>query len=454
MKTITPEQANTFVAEGERKSGEARAKDVQMRLRDLVLYAKEHSPYFQQAYRDIDESFVLSDLPVTSKSKLMESYEDWVTDSEISLAGLMEYLSDVKNVSVLYLGRYTALLTSGTSGNPMPMVRDSYHNAIHGCLVAQRLLKGIDPNLMNPAHTKIASVITLESLSSSYSSAMRIKQKAGEFSENLALFSVLTPMPQLVKQLNAFQPKFLSGYASSLSLLAKEKEAGTLTIEPQALASSAELLSDEVYATLRQTFNCPVLNNYCSTEGGEIAMTCSEGHLHLNEDWIIVEPVDSQCRPVGSGNWSDGVLITDLTNYVQPVIRYHVNDSVRISASTCKCGSSLPVLEISGRAGEILSFNGIPLTFPVFAGIMLDKKGLLNWQLVQTGDSALEVRAVLTDNCNQVETGNDIVKSLKDILLAQGCGDVDVTLSNQDFLRSARGGKIPFTIKQFESSLR
>lgn len=446
MKTITLEQAHALVAEGERKSSEERAKDVQARLRELVLYVKEHSPYFQQAYRNIGEGFALSELPITFKAKLMENYEDWVTDREISLPGLEQYFTDIKNVSADYLGRYVAITTSGSSGNSMPMVRGSYRNIIHGCLMTQRFLRGIDPNIMNPAYTKIASIIYTGKFCSSYCSGMKLKQKSGKFSENFEIYSVLTPVSQIVERLNVFKPDFLTGYPSFLALLAKEKVAGTLKIEPKLLACSAELLSSEVYAALRQAFNCPVLNNYCSTEGGEIAMSCSEGHLHLNEDWIIVEPVDAQYRPVGLGEWSDGILITDLTNYVQPIIRYYVNDSVKISVSECKCGSSLPILEISGRTGDSLCFNGATMTYPAFAGIMLDCKGVLNWQLVQTGECALEVRFIANDDCAWAEIGNGIVKKLKKTLYDYGYGDVDVTISKQDLLINPRSGKIPLTI--------
>ena len=65
------------------------------------------------------------------------------------------------------------------------------------------------------------------------------------------------------------------------------------------------------------------------TEGGEVAMTHDCPHLHVNDDWIIVEPVDRDNRPMGmSDEWSAGVLITDLSNYVQPIIRYFVSEFV------------------------------------------------------------------------------------------------------------------------------
>ena len=50
------------------------------RLRELVINAKENSPYFSKLYADIPDDFLLSDLPVTNKRDLMEHWNDWVTD--------------------------------------------------------------------------------------------------------------------------------------------------------------------------------------------------------------------------------------------------------------------------------------------------------------------------------------------------------------------------------------
>ena len=44
--------------------------------------------------------------------------------------------------------------------------------------------------------------------------------------------SVLESIDDIVKKLNDFQPEVLSGYASSLVLLAVEKEKGNLNIPP------------------------------------------------------------------------------------------------------------------------------------------------------------------------------------------------------------------------------
>lgn len=463
MKTISQEQAYQFVAEGterampcggaaparsETQTRTKRMKAARERLRELVLYAKEHSPYFQEAYKGISDSFTLEDLPVTTKAGLMECYDRWPTDPQVTEKSVRAYLSDVANVSESYLGRYTALSTSGTTGAPMPMVRDGYHNIIHGQLMEQRLLKGIDKRKTRPFTAKVASIIATDGFVSSYSSALRIKNRLGEKEGNFLILSILTPVSDLIRQLNGFVPEMLTGYPSVLAVLAGAKLDGRLTIAPDVIASSAEKMTRDVFELLRKAFACPVLDNYCSTEGGEIAMSCRDGHLHLNEDWVLLEPVDDNMRPVPPGQWSTGVLVTDLANYVQPIIRYHVNDCVRLSEQPCECGCDLPVLEISGRMGDTLRLNGMDVAFPVAYFMLADVDGLMNWQLVQPKHNSVELRFQESYGANRAEVACAVSRKLKESLLSYGCGEVDVTLSDEAFIKNPRGGKTPHIIKK------
>ena len=150
MKAIKREEAVRLCLEGERISPAERKRLAAERLRELVSYAREHSAYYKKAYREVGEDFRLSDLPPVTKKELMADYGAWVTDSGVTEEGVRAYISSDAALETLYLGRYTALTTSGTTGNPMPMVRDAYHNMIHGALLQTRLLREVDPELMNP----------------------------------------------------------------------------------------------------------------------------------------------------------------------------------------------------------------------------------------------------------------------------------------------------------------
>jgi phenylacetate-coenzyme A ligase PaaK-like adenylate-forming protein len=74
-----------------------------------------------------------------------------------------------------------------------------------------------------------------------------------------------------------------------------------------------------------------VNQSYAASEAMPLALPCRYRQLHLNSARFVVEPIDPEGTAVPPGTRSDGVLVTNLANYVQPVIRYQLGDSVVIS---------------------------------------------------------------------------------------------------------------------------
>ena len=446
MKTIELAEAKRLVAEGGRLPDAERRQLQQQRLRELVVYVREHSPYFARHYADVPADFRLSDLPPTEKPTLLANYDDWVTDRRIHLADVLEYVNrDASKDQSRFLGDYTALRTSGSTGNPLPMVRDDYHNKIHGQLIGQRLLEGANADAMDISKHRRASVIHLSNGASSYGAFLRMKAAHPECADNLLGISVLESVDSIVEKLNDFQPETMAGYPSMMVRLAVEQLQGRLHLSLKHLATSAEMLSEENFHLLREAFQCPVANNYCMTEGGEIAMTHNCPHLHINDDWVIVEPIDKDGNLITDPDqWSDAILVTDLSNFVQPIIRYRVGDVVRVRPSTYDC-SPLPILQIQGRSFDNYTICG--QTFNV-VGIFAKAEvwpGLQRVQFVQTDDSTIQVRGIC--KTSPAEVLPSLCERLKAFLAEEGCPDARFTWSAEPLIHNERGGKIPLYVK-------
>ena len=458
MKTISQEAAMRLVAEGAALSPAARHELQQQRLHELVDYVRNHSPYLAELYADLPADYTLADLPPTDKATMLEHYNDWVTDRELTLDRVMQYVNRPVSDTSLLLGKYTALCTSGSTGTPLPMVRDDYHNKIHEAMLAQRLFFVDNPELLDPTRHKVASIIHTSPAASSYNSYLRMIARYPQITDNILVISVLENIDETVRKLNAFQPELISGYASSLLLLAVEKEKGHLDIPVKLITNSAELLTKEAYDRIHAAFQCPVLNNYCMTEGGEIAMTHGSHDLYLNDDWIIVEPME------------EGAYITDLTNYVQPIIRYYVNDRVRITPSRVNGQGSkvkgqgskvkgqegspstlnpqpstfnLPILEISGRTFETFTLCGQTFTMVSIVTKAEVWEGLLQWQVVQTTPETMEVRGVCAPDADPHQVLGSLAAQLQVYFRQNGCPAAVFTYSLEPLLFNARGGKIP-----------
>ena len=81
-------------------------------------------------------------------------------------------------------------------------------------------------------------------------------------------------------------------------------------------------------------------------------------------DGCISTPTGTSSRPstpsgapLSDGQRSDTVLVTNLANDVQPLIRYELGDSVVIAAEPCPRGSPLPTVTPEGRTDEILKVS-------------------------------------------------------------------------------------------------
>lgn len=446
MKTISYSDAAKLVEEGRNLPREERLKIQKERLRTLVDYVKEKSPYFKELYKDLKNEFSLEDLPPTHKSTLLENYDQWVTDPDLKKETVLKYLDRNVSDNTLLLGKYSALKTSGSTGNPLPMVRDDYHNKVHGALVNLRLMHGFDSDILNPSKHRIATVIHTSPGASSYNGYLRALAAFPNYAHNMIALSVLEDIDSVVKKLNEFKPDVMTGYASSLLLLAKEKKEGRLDIDLKMIANSAELLTDEAYKELTEAFGCPVINNYCMTEGGEIAMANGSPEMLLNEDWVIVEPVDKDLNPVENPDeFSEGILITDLSNFVQPIIRYHVGDRVKIMPPEDK--TSLPELKIEGRTCEPFTLGGKQFTTVTLIAKAEVWQGLLKWQALQKDPNTIEMRGVCAPGYDPNEVLSGLALKLEEYFHENGCEKARFTYSDEPLLHNKNGGKIPRYIK-------
>jgi len=429
---------------------EQRDKNRQERLEELVKYTAENSPYFKKIYASLGENFKLQDIPKTNKKALQPEFDNWVTDSQISKDKIYEFQTNQSEDNNLFLNKYTVITTSGTTGEPMLMVRDSYHNVIHGALMQERLLKGVSPNLLRPIDNKIAAVIATEGTVSSYSSLVRVMKQYPEYAHNICPISIMLPINEIVSKLNKFKPNMLSGYPSMLTVLATEQLNGNLNISPELIACSAETLSKDAYLLLKDAFKCKVINNYCSTEGGEIAMTCECGELHINDDWIIVEAVDENLMEVPDGEISKGVLVTDLTNYAQPIIRYYVDDNVKIIREKCKCGSTFPRIEVLGRVSDTLNICGVNIPSVIFAYLMHDYSEVLSFQFAQISCDTIEFRCVLHKDADIDDFRKRLEKDIDEIYRKNNCKEAKFIFTQKTPKNTGKGGKLKTVLNELE----
>lgn len=134
-------------------------------------------------------------------------------------------------------------------------------------------------------------------------------------------------MREFLLTLNRLRPRLIVAYAQAAYELARFAERERLPIQPQhALVTSAGTLYPFMREKLGQVFGCPVYNLYGSREVGDIACELPGIQGLWVAPWgSFVEIVDEAGQPVAPGT-EGNILVTCLTNYAMPLLRYWIGD--------------------------------------------------------------------------------------------------------------------------------
>ncbi|MBX9862691.1 MAG: phenylacetate--CoA ligase family protein [Hyphomicrobium sp.] len=391
-----------------RNPAEIRATQ-EKRLRSLLAHAVENSPYYRRRFAGLDVArCALSDLPTLSKAEMMEHYDELVTDPRLRKTDLAAFVDDPDNLGRYYLGDYSVSHTSGSQGQPALIVQD--REAIYLVFAAQfargtKLKRRFLPHLgrlINPARM---AVLTVQPGFYPSASAFAYLPAFLKPAFKVLHLTVSDPMPTNIRQLEEFRPDYITGYASSLEAFGREQAENRMNLTElgclKQITNVAEPLSDKSAAWLEQVFGAHVTDEYAMGECMALSSGCTMGRgAHINSDLAILEVVDENDQPVPPGTEGSKVLLTNLYNRVQPIIRYEIDDRVTMSAKPCACGSFLPHIErISGRSKDKLFIeteDGQRRELPYYL-ILTGLHHVLEMaehQIVQTGPRHFLIRAV------------------------------------------------------------
>jgi phenylacetate-coenzyme A ligase PaaK-like adenylate-forming protein len=234
--------------------------------------------------------------------------------------------------------------------------------------------------------------------------------------------------------------------------LADEQQAGRLRLAPQMLVTVAELRTPEMTQRLQDAFAVRPFDVYGSTEGLFGSECQHHQGIHLFEDTTLVENVDADGHPVPAGQPGARLLVTNLHNLVQPLLRLEVTDLVSLDPDPCPCGRTLiRASAIHGRSDDVLSLpareGGRVAVHPLQFALLTRDPQVREFQVVQDGP----VLCVLIVPSQAVTAGDDRLEARLGGAVARqlhrlGVHDPQVTVERRPKLARSAGGKLKLVI--------
>ena len=321
-------------------------------LDSLLHHAASASPFYRETIgKKVRSGASLAELPALTKRTLMDQWDRIVTDPRLKLRDVEAHLAGERRGELLP-GEYRAFATGGTTGERAVVVYDG-----DGWLsTVANMMRWVTTLGVGPS-TKVVGIGAPTPLHITNRAFAELQ--AGH--SDAPRLSVLTPLPELVAKLNDYQPEIIVTYPSFARRLAEEQEAGRLRIRPDRIASTAEVLTQDVRARVLKTLGARMLDSYGTTEAGLLGTECDAAiGIHIAEDVLVYEVVDQDGRRLPEGMSGARVLVTNLCNRLLPLIRYEISDIATLDSAPCPCGRPYArVTAIDGRREDYMTLRAV-----------------------------------------------------------------------------------------------
>jgi phenylacetate-CoA ligase len=309
-------------------------------LRELVAYAHARVPYWRRVFRerglapaDIRTAADLRHLPFLTK-EILRDHQDELTAEGVSEAA-REPVS-----------------TGGTSGEPLRFLIDRGRSSTEWAFMTWQWRRvGYRPGMRRAV---LRGVLVQSD---------RLLERHPLLDELvLSTFRLsAATLPEYLRAIADYRPKFLHAYPSSAEHLARLLRAsGTKPPGFRALLLGSENVYPAQRAMLEEAFGCRAYAWYGHSEKCLLGGGCeTTDDYHLFPEYGVLEVVDDAGAPVPPGG-TGTIVGTGFMNRAMPFLRYMTDDRGTLVEEPCACGRAYPRLRaIEGRwHGERLFGDG------------------------------------------------------------------------------------------------
>ncbi len=312
------------------------------RLVSLVHHVYTHSPFYRRFYQqagwqagELRGQEDLQHLPILSKPQLQQ-------------ANPLDVVTQRKADGSPAECNWMIEATSGSTGIPLKIYRT--WNDLYA--YKAREIRTFQLTGLRFYHKQVILKSSAESVTGSH-----WFEKIGILRKYW--LSIRDPVELNLRKLEAIKPQHVHAYPSGLLDIAEFLLQQNRVLSLPIICTGAETLDDYARQRIQAALAAEIFDLYGTREVGNIAWECkAHAGLHLNDDMIILELLDeNDCEvPVGV---EGEVVVTYLSGYDFPFIRYRLGDRAVKTVEPCPCGVKFSRLKyVTGRSDSRLLLPG------------------------------------------------------------------------------------------------
>lgn len=303
---------------------------------NIIAYVKQNVPY----YIGMPSLKELSDFPVVNKQIYLSDYESFCVPND-KIPG--------------QIGNLHIQKTSGSTGIPFAVPQDTR------CRMRRiAIIKGENEKI---GFHSFAPMMHLRAVSHYWGGVRDFVYRKDLniwYVDNANLNT--SKISKIIKVINDKRVKFVRGYMTTLDLITRYMEENRLHFNHKVtFISVGELLQEWLRKRIVYYLKCNIISQYGNEENGifgQSKINDSGRHINLNGAGCIVEILKMDKDEAADKGELGRIVITDLTNYAFPMIRYEIGDL----AAPCEYyddGTIKSIDNLSGRVTDMIySTNG------------------------------------------------------------------------------------------------
>lgn len=380
------------------------------KFQKLIEFVLKNSEFYKEEFNNAGITLSnfkeknLADFPIINKQDVMRNFNRLVTVNDLRQTELEEFDKN-SLIHSLYKEKYHIIHSSGSTGRPYYFVygQKDWNEMLMGMFRAA--FWGINKQQLINFIEQKPKVLYLAATNGRYGGMMGVSQALATIGADALYLDVNLPLKKLVQRVCKFNPDAIIGYPTAIKILTEGLKEENHHLDLLRIVTAGEPLSKNLRRYFEKEYQIPIINYYGASESLALGVEVgNDDGMYLFDDLNIIERRDNK------------ILLTNLYNYTQPLIRYELTDELNFTHNNDSAFTTSRVLQ--SRSEDIMWFkdkDNLEFLHPLSVeGFQIP--GLIDYQFIQTSKKSFTLKLEIDSLSSKRRIKHEIYTQLLKIL--------------------------------------